>query len=67
MDTNEFYTIIKNIDGYEEIEEYDDLYEARSDYVNFVNHETNYNYIVLQHVEYIEGVEYINIIDEKIY
>ena len=63
MEDREFYVIVKNIDGVEETEEYEDLYEARTDYVNFVNNETNYNYIALQQVKIEDGIESIEDLD----
>lgn len=59
MEDIEFYEIVKNIDGFEETEEYENLYEAKSYYEYFVNCETDYNYIVLQHVAISDGVEEI--------
>lgn len=64
MEDREFYVIVKNIDGLEETEEYENLDEARTDYVNFVNNETNYNYIVLQQVKIEDDSETIDEIDK---
>ena len=58
MENNkDFYAIVKNINGTEYTEEYSDLAEARADYVNFVNNETEYIYIALQHIVICDGNE----------
>lgn len=49
MEERDFYTVVYSIDNVEYVDEYEDLYTARNDFVTMINNE-DIDYAVCQHV-----------------